>query len=118
MSVFAVSKVHLDEDGRVVAVYWGRVDTDANTWASDEVVAPVEDVVAAIHAGDRVFALFPSTHGHVPDRPFMVVDYDDGWETIALDGPPSFEREVHDMERLDRSEVAQFHLRSVGGRPA
>jgi hypothetical protein len=28
------------------------------------------------------------------------VDYDNGWETIALDGPATHEREIHDMERL------------------
>jgi hypothetical protein len=101
MSVYAVSKVRLDPDGRVVAVYWGRVDTRVNMWASPEIVAPVRDVVNAIHAGDHVFALFPSEHGHLPDRRFMVVDYDNGWETIALDGLPTFEREIHDMQRLD-----------------
>jgi hypothetical protein len=100
MSVHAVSKVRLDEDGRVIAVYWGRVNTDTNQWATAEVIAPVSEVVKAIHAGDQVFALFPSTNGHVPDRPFMVVDYDSGWETISLDGPPTHEREIHDMERL------------------
>lgn len=97
---FAVSKVELDGDGRVVAVRWGRVDTAKNAWAGDEVVAPVADVVQALHAGDPVFALFPSTHGHVPDRQFVPVDYDDGRQTIALDGPASHEREIHDMDRL------------------
>jgi hypothetical protein len=109
MNVFAVSKVRLDKDGRVVAVFWGRVNTDTNTWATAEVVAPVKEVVKAIHDGDQVFALFPSEHGHVPDRQFMVVEYDSGWETIALDGPSTFEREVHDMERLEARDVSRRH---------
>ena len=113
MNVFAVSKVRLDPDGRVVAVQWGRVDTHANSWATPEATAPVREVVEAIHAGDQVFALFPSTHGHLPDRQFVVVDYDNGWETIALDGPPSFEREVHDMERLE-----PWDANRPSGRPA
>ena len=100
MNVFAVSKVRLDKDGRVIAVFWGRVNTETNQWATAEVVAPVREVVEAIHAGDQVFALFPSTHGHVPDRQFMAVEYDNGWETIVLDGPPVDEREVHDMQML------------------
>ena len=100
MKVYAVSKVRIDAGGRVIAVFWGEVDTRKNDWAGPETVAPVADVVAALHSGARVFALFPSTHGHLPDRPFMVVDYDNGWETIALDGPPSDEREIHDMDRL------------------
>jgi len=115
MNVFAVSKVRLDKDGRVTAVLWGRVDTDKNQWATAEVEAPVKDVVAAIHAGDQVCALFPSEHGHVPDRPFRVVEYDSGWETIALEGPPTFEREVHDMEKLDSLEVGG-HRKQKGAR--
>ena len=101
MKVFAISKVRLDQDGRVIAVFWGKVDTDTNQWATAEVVAPVREVVEVIHSGDQVFALFPSTHGHMPDRKFMVVSYDNGWETVALAGPPAYEREVHDMERFD-----------------
>jgi len=100
MSVHAVSKVKLDKDGRITAVFWGRVDTQKNQWAAPETVAPVVDVVNAIHTGDQVYALFPSVHGHLPDRRFITVSYDNGWETIALDGPPTHEREVHDMDRL------------------
>jgi hypothetical protein len=100
MNVYAVSKVRLDQDGRVTDVYWGRVDTHKNDWAAPEVVAPVKDVVAALHAHDQVFALFPSTHGHLPDRRFTVVEYENGWETIAMEGGPTFEREIHDMDRL------------------
>ena len=50
MNVFAVSKVRLDNDGRVTAVLWGRVNTETNQWATPEVVAPVIEVVHAIHA--------------------------------------------------------------------
>ena len=113
MSVFAVSKVRLDKDGRVIAVLWGRVDTDKNQWATAEVEAPVREVVEAIHAGDQVFALFPSEHGHVPDRQFRVVEYDSGWETIALlEGPPTYEREVHDMEKLDSHHIGRRRKQS------
>lgn len=100
MKTFAVSKVRLDQDGRVTHVYWGEVDTRKNEWTAPEAVAPVIDAVRAILGGNQVFALFPTTHGHLPERRFMVVDYDSGWETISLDGPPTHEREVHDMERL------------------
>lgn len=101
MKTFAVSKVRLDKDGRVTHVLWGEVDTHKNDWVEPETVAPAVDAVRAILDGNRVFALFPSIHGHLPERRFMVVDYDNGWETIALDGPATHEREVHDMERLD-----------------
>lgn len=116
MNVFAVSKVRLDKDGRATAVFWGRVDTAKNQWATAEVVAPVREVVEAIHAGDQVFALFPSEHGHVPDRQFMVVDYDNGWETIALMGPSTHEREIHDMERLDAHHVSRGQTGGGGPR--
>jgi hypothetical protein len=98
--VFAVSKVRLDADGRVTAVRWGRVDSRANAWATPEVQAPVLEVVQAIQAGDPVYALFPTPHGHMPARRFEVVDYDDGWQTIVLEGPSLPEREIHDMDRF------------------
>jgi len=101
MSVYAVSKVRRDKDGRVTAVLWGEVDIKTNRWATPESVAPVVEVVGAIHAGDQVFALFPTTHGHLPERRFIVVDYDNGWETIALDGVSTHEREIHDMDQLE-----------------
>ena len=101
MKTFAVSRVALDADGRVTGVFWGPVDTDKNAWAAPEVLAGVDQAVQAIEAGDQVFALFPSLHGHLPDRRFVVVDYDDGRKTIVLDGPTAYEREIHDMDRLD-----------------
>ena len=101
MTTFAVSKVRLDDAGRVTGVLWGRVDTDKNAWASVEVVAPVAEAVDALDAGDQVFALFPSIHGHLPDREFVVADYDGGRKTIVLKGPTAYEREIHDMDRLD-----------------
>jgi hypothetical protein len=61
----------------------------------------VADVVRALHDGAQVFALFPSAHGHLPDRRFVVVAYDNGWETIALDGAVTRERKSHDMDRLE-----------------
>lgn len=99
-TVFAVSRVALDAEGRVVSVLWGRVDTLKNDWASDEAVAPVHEVVQALRAGHAVFALFASAQGHLPQRRFVEVDYDDGRQTIALQGPATHEREVHDMDRL------------------
>jgi hypothetical protein len=101
MKTFAVSRVALDADGRVKTVFWGLVDTQKNAWAGDEVLADVAQAVKAIEAGDQVFALFPSLHGHLPDRRFVVVDYDGGRKTIVLDGPTAWEREIHDMDRLD-----------------
>lgn len=96
-----MSKVGLDAAGRVATVLWGRVDTARNAWASPEVVVPVTDAVRALDAGAHVFALFPSVHGHQPDRRFIVAPYDDDRQTIVLAGPTAYEREIHDMDRLD-----------------
>jgi hypothetical protein len=96
-----VSSVRLDPGGRITAVRWGQVDTATNAWATPEVVVPVAAAVAALQAGDQVFALFPSVHGHVPNRQFVVADYDGTRQTIVLDGPTAYEREVHDMDRLE-----------------
>jgi len=100
-NTFAVSRVGLDADGRVAQVQWGRVDTRKNAWASPEVVVPVSEAVNALNAGDRVFALFASTHGHLPERRFVVANYDGGLRTIVLAGPTAYEREVHDMDRIE-----------------
>lgn len=98
--VHAVSRVQLDADGRITGVLWGEVDTAQNDWAKPEVVAPVGQVVDALLAGEQVFALFPSLHGHVPERQFVVADCDGSRRTIVLAGPVAYEREVHDMDRL------------------
>ena len=99
--VYAVAKVRLDGDGRITHVLWGPVDTRRNEWAGPESVVPVDAVVRALNDGHHVYALYPSTHGHLPERRFIVAEYDNGWHTIVLDGPPTHEREVHDMARLD-----------------
>ena len=90
----------LDADGRVTAVEWGTVDARTHQWQSPPQVARVEDVVAAIRAGQPVLALFPSGDAVVPGGNFVEVAYDIGWQTIALDGPPSLDRDVQSMLRL------------------
>lgn len=101
MTTLAVSKVQLDLAGRITAVLWGREDWVRNAWATPEVVVPVSVAVDAINAGSRVSARFPSLHGHLADRRFVVADDDGGRQTIALEGPATREREVHDMDRLE-----------------
>lgn len=110
MKTFAVSKVGLDPGGRITSVLWGQVDTGTNDWVTPEVVSPVAAAVDALRAGNRVFALFPATHGHLPERRFMVADYDGQFKTIVLDGPAAADREIHDMDRLDPTESAREGL--------
>jgi hypothetical protein len=99
-SVFAVTKVRLDSAGRITHVLWGLVDTKSNRWVSPEVEAPVAEVVDAIHNGDQVFALFATTHGHIPGQAFVAVDHPNGQEGIELDGAATPGHEIHDIATL------------------
>jgi hypothetical protein len=38
----------------------------------------------------------------MPERRFVVADYDGSRDTIVLFGPAAPDREVHDMDHLDR----------------
>ena len=101
MSVFAVTKVRTGPLERVTDVLRGVVDTKSNRWVSAEVVAPVAEVLDAIHNGDQVVALFAAADGHLPQRQFAVLKHADGSESIALDGPSMPGREIHHMDQLD-----------------
>jgi len=101
-SVFAVSKVRLDVDGRVTDVLWGVIDKKSNHWVSPAALAPVAEVVEAIHNGDQVLALFPTNGRRLPERMFEVVDFDDGTETIELDVVNAPAPEIRDMVQLDQ----------------
>ena len=50
---------------------------------------------------ERIHALnvFLRTFAFVTIR--RIVDYDNGWETINLDGPPTHEHEIHDMLHVE-----------------
>lgn len=76
------------------------MNTTTSQWIGDESISPVADAVAALKAGDQVFALFASANGHTPGQQFTFVNYDDGRQTIVLQGAPIDEHEVHDMDRL------------------
>jgi hypothetical protein len=101
VTFYAVSQVRLGPGPRVLEVVWGQVDPLGNRWSTDEVPAPVADVVAAIHNGDPVFALFRGQLGHAPQRRFVVVEHDDGQETIVLDGPSGSPPGLEAMDRID-----------------
>jgi len=100
VTFYAVSQVRLDHRQRVTEVVWGQIDTVGNRWASDESRAPVADVVAAIHNGDPVFALFRSRDGHAPQRRFVAVEHEDGEESIALKAAAGSTLELDAMDRI------------------
>ena len=99
-SVFAVSKVRIDVDGRVTEVLWGVIDKKSNHWVSPAELAPVAQVVEAIHNGDKVLALFPTNDGRLPEREFEVVEFDDGTKTIELGASTAPAPEIRDMVQL------------------
>ena len=100
VTFYAVSQVRVGFHGRVTEVVWGQIDTASNRWAADEMRAPVADVVEAIHNGDPVFALFRGPDGHSPQRRFVVVEHDDGEESVVLDDVT--DSAPHDLEAMDR----------------
>lgn len=100
VTFYAVSQVRLDARRRVTEVVWGQVDTAGNRWATEEMRAPVADVVEAIHNGDPVFALFRGPDGHGPQRRFVVVEHVDGEESIVLEGGAG--SGSHELEAMDR----------------
>jgi hypothetical protein len=95
--VFAVSGVRLDATGLVSDVLWAEVNERSNLGVSAAVRASASEVITAIHAGQQVLAVFPKTHGHRPDRSFIVREHADGQETLALEGPDAPERELGDL---------------------
>ena len=101
MKVHAVARVRLDADGRITGVEWGPVNTETNEWRTGPVVTDVSEVVAALHRGEDVFALFPGPHGLEPARRFRVVTYGSGWETVALEGIATHAHEIHDMLHVE-----------------
>ena len=100
MSAFAVSRIELDVDGRVTKVVWGVIDRKSMRWVSAEALAPVADVVEAIHKGDQVLAVLPGRDSGLPEREFVVVEFDDGTETIELDEATGPAPRIHDMDRI------------------
>jgi hypothetical protein len=65
------------------------------------VVAPVGDVVDAIHDGAQVAAVFSASKERLPDRLFVVVEHEDGRECIAFGDASSPGRNLADMVSLD-----------------
>ncbi len=98
--VFEVSKVRIGPDGHVSAVLWGEVEAGADRVVGARVVAPVAEVVDALHDGAEVGAVFASK-GHLPERAFVIALHADGRECIAFDDAVSPGRELGDMEALD-----------------
>ena len=92
------------------APLWGVIDKKSNHWVSPAAVAPVAEVVDAIHNGDQVLALFPTNGGRLPEREFEVVEFDDGTETIELDASNAPAPEIRDMIQLDDHSSVNFAM--------
>lgn len=82
-------------------------DPGATTARVDLAVEPVAVVgpspLASLGADQAVAVPKPGPppHGHMPDREFVIADYDGDRKTIVLAGLTAYGREVHDMDRLD-----------------
>ena len=62
--VFEVSKVRIAAHGHVSADLWTEVGGKADQAVAACVVAPVADVVDAVHNGVHVAAVFSAPHDH------------------------------------------------------
>ena len=80
----AISKIRLDPSGWPTHVLWGEVNAGSNLDVGAQRVAPVADVVDAIHDGAEVAAVFLPTRVHTPEHLLVVTERPDGSETIAL----------------------------------
>lgn len=102
---FEVSKVRLDASGRVVEVVWGEAPIGSDVSPRAWVLAPVAEVVDALHDGARVAAVFGTSMAgpasRRPERPFVVIEHADGGEGIALDEATSPGRELRDLVGID-----------------
>ena len=98
---FEVSKVRIGADGHVSDVLWGEVDAGTDRAVGRRVLAAASEVVDAIHDGAQVSAVFPPARGHLPERPFVIVEHADGRECISFAGASSPGRDVGDMAVLD-----------------
>jgi hypothetical protein len=103
--LFEVSKVRIGPDGHVSDVLWGELDGGSDQHVGVRVVVSAAEVVDAIHDGAQVAAVFTSTNAggpkHLLMRTFVVVEHNDGRESITFEGPPSPGRELIDMVSLD-----------------
>jgi len=82
MTVHAVSRVRLDKDGRVTDLLWGEAGTKTNRRATPELVAPVVEVVDAIHPATKCSLSF---RPHMDTCPSGVSSL----STTTADGKPS-----------------------------
>jgi hypothetical protein len=99
--VFEVSKVRIGVDGHVSDVPWTDVNGKFDQDVSARIVAPVADVVDAIHDGAQVVKLFSSSKEQLPERAFVIVAHENGRECIAFYDLPSPGRNLADIASLD-----------------
>ena len=97
MKVHAVAKVRLDADGRVTGVEWGPVNTETNEWHTEPQSPTSPKSSLRSSAAKTCSRCSPPRTAWMPMRRFRVVEYDNGWKTVNLDGPPTHEHEIHDM---------------------
>jgi hypothetical protein len=82
--LFSISKIRLDPAGWPTHVLWGEVNAGSDLDVGAQRVAPVADVVDAIHDGAEVAAVFLLPRARSPEHILVVTERPDGSETIAL----------------------------------
>jgi len=98
---FEVSRVAVGPDGTISRVLWAEVGAKSDADVGARVVAPVSEVVDAIHAGARVAAVFEGRDEPLPERIFVLLEHADGHESLAFEDGPSPGREMSDILELE-----------------
>jgi hypothetical protein len=98
---FEVSRVAVGPDGTISRVLWSEVGAKSDADVGARVLASVSEVLDAIHAGARVAAVFEGRDEPLPERIFVVVEHEDGHESLAFEDGPSPGREMSDILALD-----------------
>ncbi|MDE1949057.1 MAG: hypothetical protein KGL43_21995 [Burkholderiales bacterium] len=80
---------------------WVEVNPRADHVVNVRVLAPVADVVDALHDGARVVGLFAPGQGAVSRGDFQLVGHEDGRESIGFDAQALQGCGLLDMVELD-----------------
>ena len=97
---FSISKIRLDPAGWPTHVLWGEVNAGSDLDVGAQRVAPVADVVDALHDGAEVAAVFLPPRVHAPEHLLVVTERLDGSETIALAPTASLSAQRANLQQI------------------
>ena len=97
---FSISKIRLDPAGWPTHVLWGEVNAASDLDVGAQRVAPVAEVVDALHDGAEVAGVFLPPRVHTPEHLLVVTVRPDGSETIALAPTASLSAQRANLQQI------------------